>query len=101
MQFLIAVLAVMEIIEIWQHGSLFDRARARVELWEGRLGDLLRCPFCLAPYVSLFVALVLSLGEELTKHGFPTIGLMVQMPLYALAVARAANLGHDVTKTLL
>lgn len=94
---IITILAVWEIIEIWRHGSLFAGWRGRVELWEGKTGQLLLCPFCLAPWVSLLVVLWLNLEAFLTSHGLAQAGIIFLSPLYALAAARGANVASDLT----
>jgi hypothetical protein len=85
---LIAVLAVSEIIEVWHHSHLFSEWRARVDLWESPVADMLRCPFCMAPWASLLVVcLILTPGGVLAE--------LPRLPVYALAIARAANLLND------
>lgn len=85
----VAALAVWEALEIWNHSSLFARLRARVELWDHLGGDLLRCMFCLTPWVSLVVLTALVWTE-----------LHLRVIAWALAVARLANLGNDLTHYL-
>lgn len=81
-------LAAWQAVEVWHHGALFTGARARVELWEGGLfgfvRDVLLCPFCLSVWVATLAVALLWLGWP---------GFIV----YALAVARLANLGNDLT----
>lgn len=91
----VAVMAVWEIVEIWHHSSLLSTWRARVEIWQGRIGELLRCPFCLSPWVALVTCLILGLGVWLFASGCRWPGLLMQAPFYALAVARAANVLSD------
>jgi hypothetical protein len=93
---LIGSLAVWEVIEIWRHSHLFATWRARVDYWDGNIGLLLRCPFCMAPWISLLVVLTLWTGEYLTQtvHG---AFIFVSVPVYALAMARLANLFNDAT----
>ena len=94
----VAALAVWEIIEIWHHSALFAPMRAIVETWDCKIGDLLRCPFCLAPWVSLAVVLLLlGLSEYLDAHGPRPLAFLVKAPFYAFAVARLANLGNDLS----
>lgn len=87
-ELVIAALAVWEVIEIWRHGSIFASWRAHVELWEGWLGQLLRCGFCLAPWVSWLLVLWLLLLARIHV----AFGLIP----YGFAVARLANLGNDL-----
>ena len=90
----IAALATWEIIEIWHHSLLFAPLRSRVELWENKLGELLGCPFCLAPWVGALSVSILC-GAEL-------LGWPIWQPLvlvwYSFAVARLANLANDYFK---
>ncbi len=79
-KYVACALAVWEIIEIWRHSALFADWRARVELWEGSFGYMLRCSFCLSPWVAFFCVVA----------GFDSL-------LYALGIARLANLGNDLT----
>ena len=81
---LIAALATWEALEIWRHSSIMAPWRARAEIYEGRFGELLRCPFCLAPYTGL--TCLLALQEP----------LVLAWAVKALAIARLANLGNDV-----
>jgi hypothetical protein len=101
-ELLIMSLAVWEIIEIWRHSSLMASWRARAELLEGRLGELLRCGFCLAPWVSWCVCLVVLLPAPDKKEDFwdwTSWAAVWSMKLLILgfAVARLANLGNDLT----
>lgn len=86
---IVAGLATWQIIEIWHHGRIFSTWRACVELWTGLLGELLLCPFCLAPWTGWATTLVLLSGAKY----LPGIDIVV----YGLAVARFANLGNDLT----
>lgn len=93
-ELIVAVLAVWEIIEIWHHSSLFATWRSRVELWEGWLGQLLRCPFCLSPWTALMVYGLLGAAGRVPS---PWLGMILAAPVYAFALARAANLFNDLT----
>ncbi len=92
MEFLVATLATWQAVEIWHHGSNFAGLRARAELMDNRLGYLLLCMFCLSNWVAYVVALLV-----LSARLDPAFGWLVALPVYALAVARAANLGNDLT----
>jgi hypothetical protein len=54
----VAALATWQVVEIWHHSSLFAPLRARAELLEGRLSELLGCPFCLSVWVGTLVGAV-------------------------------------------
>jgi hypothetical protein len=80
-----AALAVWEAIEIWRHGEIFatKREQARMRGW-----DVLGCAFCAAPWISLLFANWVMIGR---------FSQLMTLPIYALAVARLANLGNDIT----
>ena len=86
---IVAALAVWEILEIWHHSTLFAGWRARIELWDNLLGDLLRCMFCMSPWTSLAVLLLLGWLDWPGR-------CYTQMVAWAFATARLANLGNDV-----
>jgi len=90
----VAALATWEIVEIWHHSLLFAPLRARTELWVNKVGELLGCPFCLAPWVALLSVLVLIAPEWCGWSIWPGLKVI----LYSLAVARLANLGNDYFK---
>lgn len=92
-ELVIAALAVWESIEVWRHGSLFASRRASVELREDFIGGVLRCGFCLAPWVSWLACYVI----QFERHLPPQYGWLFALPVNALAVARLANLGNDMT----
>ena len=98
-EIIIGALAVWEVIEIWRHSHLFATWRARVDLWEGRLGQLLHCPFCMAPWVSLLVVSALETSKYLAQHSsrsLAIVAIVLNVIVYTLAVARLANLYNDV-----
>lgn len=94
----IAVLATWQIIEIWHHSLLFAGLRARTELWENKLGELLGCPFCLAPWVSVLSVAVLLVPAWL--HMSEWYMLILRLIWYAFAVSRLANLCNDISHNL-
>jgi|TARA_R110000824_G_scaffold74504_3_gene189367 hypothetical protein len=94
-ELIVAALATWEIIEIWHHSLLFAPLRARTELWLNKVGDLLGCPFCFAPWIALLSVLVLIAPEWLGWPIWPGLKIL----WYAFAVARLANLGNDYFKS--
>jgi hypothetical protein len=82
----IAALAAWQAIEIWRHGSIFAGLRARLELYHNFWTELLLCPFCLSPWVGLVTIMLVR-----QQAWYAT------WPMYALAIARLANLGNDFT----
>ena len=89
-----AALATWQIIEIWKHSSVMADLRATTETWEGFLGDLLRCGFCMSPWVGGICIMSLMLSTLPDAWGFP--GEMASISVKAFAVARLANLGNDL-----
>lgn len=85
----VAALAVWEILEIWHHSALMASWRARAELLEGKLGELLRCMFCMSPWTSAAVLLAMGWWK------WPGSSLATFI-VWAFAVARLANLGNDL-----
>jgi hypothetical protein len=53
---LIAAFATWSIVEIWHHSSIMATWRAKTQLWENKLGELLACPFCLSVWVGFVTA---------------------------------------------
>ncbi|MCI0421519.1 MAG: DUF1360 domain-containing protein, partial [Acidobacteria bacterium] len=76
--------ATWQTIEIWHHGLIFAGWRARAELWENKLGELLTCPFCLSPWIACLMLILWHV---------PYAGWLV----LTLAIARTANLGNDLS----
>ena len=102
---LIASLAVWEAVEIWRHSALMSSLRARAELLEGKFGQLLKCPFCLSVWLG-FLAVPFALdpvvptkwpSEEPVIWTWYSIRNVGYMLMCALAIARLANLGNDLT----
>jgi hypothetical protein len=93
---LIAALAVWEVLEIWRHSHLFSGPRAYVEALDDWRGYFLRCMFCLAPWTALVVLLAIWLGALTARH-WGWLGDLLVLPIYALAVARLANVMNDMT----
>jgi len=86
MQLLIAALATWQVVEIWHHSLLMAPLRARTEMWTGKLGELLACPWCLSVWVGFGCGAALSTGYR---------GLYVI--LFGFACSRLANLANDLT----
>lgn len=84
----VAALATWQIIEIWHHSSLLAPLRARTEMWTGKLGELLVCPFCLSPWVAILCIVCLRVTEA----------WLASWVVYAFAASRLANLGNDFFK---
>jgi hypothetical protein len=91
-QIIIAGLATWQIVEIWHHSLLMSSLRARTEMWDNKLGELLVCPFCLSVWVGWFTLAIL----EFANSGLA--GLVFGLIVKGFAVSRLANLGNDVFK---
>jgi hypothetical protein len=94
---IVAALATWQIIEIWHHSKLFAPARSRTEMWVGKLGDLLGCPYCLSPWVAIVCFSCLNAEKYFhadTLYWFELTSLVI----YAFAASRLANLGNDFFK---
>lgn len=96
-QLLVAALATWQAVEVYHHSHLFASVRARAELLENKVGELLACPFCLSVWVG-FVA-VISIQADVEEQNLWTWLLVVVVKVfgYGLAVARVANLANDIT----
>jgi len=89
---IVAALATWQLVEIWHHSLLTAPLRSRAEMWKGKPGELLTCPFCLSVWVAACCVLVLRFaGEGLA-------GRLSVIVIYTLAVSRLANLGNDFFK---
>lgn len=98
---LTSVLATWQIVELWFHGSvtLAKREQLTRKLEQGSYTwkkpiEMLLCPFCLTPWVGWAVAAWLLVAAALPS---PWVHILA-WPLYGLAISRAANLGHDLTR---
>ena len=92
----VSALACWQILEIWRHGSIFDRPRAWLEVHEGFFVDLLLCMFCLSNWVGpLCVAgvFVVAFGPDNFEWHY-----LIALPFLGLAVARLANLFNDLSR---
>lgn len=102
---LITALATWQAIEVWHHGSIFAGIRARYELEDDFFSRLYQCPFCFSVWLAPFAVFVIILPLRLPGDDWPGACRLVWVMLvfiaklfvYALAVARLANLGNDLT----
>jgi hypothetical protein len=88
----VAGVAANGAVEVWHHGSLFRRPRARMAASDSFLGRLLSCPFCLSVWVG--AACVLGVVAPLAAD----LGWGLRLPVLGLAAARTAQLLNDYTK---
>lgn len=89
----IMILATNQAVETFHHGSLFAESRAKLEISEGFFAELLLCPFCLSHWVA-----ALTVGWYVVARWLvgETWELLALAPVYALAIARGAQLLNDV-----
>lgn len=89
----VAGLAANGAVEVWHHGSLFRRPRARFAVGTSFLARLLTCPFCLSVWVGTACGLA-ALAPLASDWGW---GL--RLPVFGLAAGRLAQLTNDAAKT--
>jgi len=93
LDFLAAILACSQVVEVWNHGSIFATRRAKLALSDSWLASLLRCMFCLSIWVGWLAALsVLAANLLPDLYACP-----IRLFGYGLAISRAANLLNDLT----
>ena len=92
----VAAFAVWEWVEVWHHGSIFATCRARVENWQGFIGQVLRCPFCLSVWAAACACFFIGIGSwlQIVQDRY-WLGLLIKAPVYIGAVARLANTLSD------
>jgi len=93
MDLVIAALATWQIVEIWQHSTLMAPLRARTEMWQNKLGELLSCPWCLSVWIGMLCGALLTTADIVQAS---RVGSVV---IYGFAISRLANLGNDVFKS--
>ncbi len=72
-ELVVAALATWQAVEIWRHSNLMAPLRARAELREDKLGELLGCPFCLSVWVGAAACLAMWVPlPEATAAGVAT-----------------------------
>lgn len=98
---IVAALATWEIIEIWQHSSLLAGWRAITETWNNFFGRVLHCMFCLTPWISWLVCLIMIVPVPPWDGSFANVAVQVvtlaQFIVCGFAIARLANIGNDLT----
>ena len=88
-EYFLLVMAVWQALEVWHHGSVFSGVRAWIDAFAWNwFSELASCMFCLSVWIGAFAAMwFLITGNS------PGCWL----PVYALAIARGANLLNDLT----
>ena len=98
---LILGLCTWQIVETWHHGSIFAGRRAELEVTDGFVASLLTCMFCLSHWVAgLTTGWYLGVRLLAWQRGPEWLSLVLCLPVYAFAVTRLAQLGHDMTGLL-
>lgn len=86
LMFVYLCLASYAVRQAWLYGSLFARTRARVQTWQGRLGELLTCRLCLSYHAPwLVLATLAGAPLLLTVLEQPEAAAWAQLPLQLLA----------------
>lgn len=84
----VSALATWQVVEIWRHSSLFAAWRARLELFNNHLSNLLLCPWCLSVWVG-FGFTALAVTSDVLQSNLPLI------PAFAFSASRLANVAND------
>jgi hypothetical protein len=84
----VAALANWQVIETYNHGSLFSGIRAYMEARQDKFGELLSCMFCLSHWTAALV----TVGVSYTVGTHMSI---VTGVIYTFAVTRLSQLGND------
>ena len=84
---IVLVLATNHAIEVYHHGSIFAGVRARLEVGDGFLSELMNCMFCLSIWVGAIIGAYYLCFDN----------IYIRLPVYALAITRGANLLNDLT----
>lgn len=93
-EFLVLILALSGIVDVWFQGSLFAGTRAMLEEWDPALTggrtpvgrEILICPYCLNHHVGWLV-LALFVGGTFLPPGWE---LVAHFPVYWIALVRSA-----------
>lgn len=101
-ELVVAMLATWQLVEIWHHSRIMAPWRARMELREDWIGELLGCPYCLSVWCGWFCGLVLwgatgDGGGTILRALWDWVMLVPRIALSGLAISRAANLGNDLS----
>lgn len=96
-ELVICALVTWQAVEIYHHSTLFASVRARLDLVDGLLGDLHRCPWCLSVWVGMIAVAAYRLC--LADHGYfqpHVIPQLVSTFGMGLAVSRLSNVCNDL-----
>lgn len=91
-------LAACHLTEVFRHGSIFDKVRAKLESINDFCNELVNCGFCFSHWASALVVFCLYVGHKWLESTWvvnPFILIIVW-----LTVTRLANLINDITKSI-
>lgn len=100
-EYVLIILCVSHILEVWRHGEITEELRARIEAspYAGTFfGRLVRCCFCLSVWLTGMVVLLLAI-----RPFFPPTIRVYYVPIISFliltgALTRAANILHDLVR---
>jgi hypothetical protein len=84
----VAALANWQVIETYNHGSIFGVVRLYMEARQDKFGELLSCMFCLSHWTALLIAVGISYTVAQPMSFYMLL-------IYAFAVTRLSQLGND------
>lgn len=96
-ELIILALATWQVVETYRHGSIFAGLRAELEIRPGKVGELFSCMFCLSHWAALLVVIIGSSLPASPWQILEVVRQVLKIIVLALAVTRAAQLGHDLS----
>lgn len=98
----VAVLAANGAVEVWRHGSLFERRRTLHRAGDRFVDRLLSCPFCLSVWAGWAAVAMVAAPAVLTHVPIVgpvlgPVGWLARLAAAGVACGRAANLLNDLT----
>lgn len=81
-------LTVLAVLRAWFMGSIFEHWRSYVQVYGGRLGELLSCPLCLSYHVAFWFEVIFLVPAKAYVGSWL---LIVLAPLAVFAAAGAAQ----------
>ena len=82
MKYIIAIIAVEALVEIWLESSLFDNLRAWLSKKHWLIDEFIKCGWCISVWVAIFVFALIYIG--------------LWVVLIPLAIHRVSNFIHDI-----
>lgn len=96
-ELVICALITWQVVEIYHHSALFATVRARMDLVDGLLGELHRCPWCLSVWVAMITVAAYRLC--VTDQEYFQLDVLPQLVStfgMGLAVSRLSNVCNDL-----